>query len=138
MIPAREREKLPDERPGNVHKFTIFHMTENGLQELDGYIRTGLYPDGRLGEIFLTIGKPGDEHGWADCLCTIISVALQYGVPMEELFKKLKGQRFIPYGGTSNKEISMCSSVIDYVAQFILSRYSTSMVDAKRAAVDGH
>jgi ribonucleoside-diphosphate reductase alpha chain len=132
-----EREKLPDVRQGVNHKFTIFHMTPEGLKELDGYIRTGCYPDGRLGEIFLTLGKPGDENAWADCLCIIISMALQHGMSIDDVFKKLKGQRFIPYGGTSNAEISQCTSILDYVARFILARYSTGTLDEKRAAVDG-
>jgi ribonucleoside-diphosphate reductase alpha chain len=133
----RERDKLPIDRIGVNHHFTIHHMTEDGIRELDGYIRTGCYADGRLGEVFLTIGKAGDEHAWADCWCIAVSIALQYGAPVDIVFKKFVGQRFIPYGGTNNLDIRMCTSVIDYVSRFILGRYSTAALDEKKKKSDG-
>jgi len=48
-------------------------------------------------EIFITIAKRGSiVSGFARTLATIVSVALQYNVPWETLYSKLRGQRFDP------------------------------------------
>jgi ribonucleoside-diphosphate reductase alpha chain len=142
-IKRGEREKLPAERTGMNHHFVIYHMTDKGLEELDGYIRTGEYPDGRLGEIFVTIGKPGSTHAMYDQWALGTSMALQYGVPVKELFNKHKDQRFEPAGGTNDPIISRCTSVVDYIAKWIISKYGNhktpdELLAEKKANVDGH
>lgn len=141
-IKRGEREKLPVERAGMNHHFVIYHMTDKGLQELDGYIRTGEYPDGRLGEVFITIGKEGDSNSVYDQWAIATSMGLQYGIPVAELFKKHVGQRFSPSGGTNDPNFSQCSSVIDYIARWIIMKYGNRMMPeqllaAKKANVDG-
>ena len=55
----------------------------------EGYITVGLYPDGQPGEIFLKMAKEGSTvSGLMDTLATMISVALQYGVPLRDLVNK--------------------------------------------------
>src|SRR5204863_289709 len=98
-VPARAvRRKLPDERRAITHKFDI--------QGHEGYITVGIYEDGRPGEIFLVMSKEGSTiSGLMDAFATSISLALQYGVPLEVLVKKFAHTRFEPSGFTKNPEI---------------------------------
>ena len=68
------RERLPDTRQSVTHKFTIAGH--------EGYLCVGLYPDGRPGEIFITMAKEGSTIGGImDSFGTALSISLQYGVP---------------------------------------------------------
>jgi len=53
------------------------------------------------------------------------SLALQYGVPIENLAAKFKGVRFEPYGFTSNPEIPQASSIVDYMFRWLELRFVT-------------
>jgi hypothetical protein len=119
------RERLPDERAGLTHHFSIITKSKdgNGTQEVDGYIQTGTYKNGKLGEVFLKVSLPGDEFVMLDQWSIAISVALQFGAPVDDLFRKFVGQRFWPDGATTNEEIKRCTSPVDYVARWILSKY---------------
>ncbi|HEX7138055.1 MAG TPA: LAGLIDADG family homing endonuclease, partial [Vicinamibacterales bacterium] len=94
-----KRRRMPRERESLTHKFSI------GGHE--GYITAGKYEDGTVGEIFLTdIGKEGStRRGMMNSFATAISIALQYGVPLETLVEKFSYMRFEPEGMTSNPEI---------------------------------
>ena len=46
---------------------------------------------------------------------------LQYGVPLDVLCEKLVNTRFEPMGMTSNKEIPMVKSIMDYLVAGSLS-----------------
>jgi ribonucleoside-diphosphate reductase alpha chain len=50
-----------------------------------------------------------------DSLGTAISVALQYGVPVNSLVNKFAHQRFEPMGMTSNSDIPFAKSLVDYI-----------------------
>ena len=117
------RERLPDLRPGINHHFTIIHKAGDGVEELDGYLRTGCYEDGRLGEIFLTIDKPGTAYAVYDVIATLVSFCLQHGISVDEICRKLVGQRYEPYGAAKHPQIPRCTSVVDYVAKYLLLRY---------------
>jgi ribonucleoside-diphosphate reductase alpha chain len=54
-----------------------------------------------------------------DCIGTLTSLALQYGVPLEALMRKFAHQRFEPSGFTKNPEIRNASSIIDYVFRWL-------------------
>ena len=70
------RRRLPSERTAVTHKFEIAGH--------EGYITVGLYPDGQPGEIFLKMAKEGSTvTGLMDSFATTVSVALQYGVPLQ-------------------------------------------------------
>jgi ribonucleoside-diphosphate reductase alpha chain len=103
------RRRLPDERHSITHKFEI-----SGLK---GYITVGLYEDGQPGEIFISMQKIGSTmRGILDALAVSLSWNLQYGVPLEELVRKFTHVRFEPSGMTSNREIPIAKSIIDYIA----------------------
>ncbi|MEM1227533.1 MAG: vitamin B12-dependent ribonucleotide reductase [Planctomycetota bacterium] len=106
------RERLPDTRQSLTHKFSIAGH--------EGYLCVGLYPDGRPGEIFITMAKEGSTIGGImDSFGTALSIALQYGVPLEVLVNKFSHTRFEPMGHTSNKEIRIAKSVVDYIARWL-------------------
>jgi ribonucleoside-diphosphate reductase alpha chain len=106
------RERLPDTRQSITHKFNV------GGHE--GYINVGLYPDGRPGELFITMAKEGSTiGGLMDCFGTAISMSLQYGVPLEVLVNKFSHTRFEPMGHTTNPDIRIAKSVVDYIFRWM-------------------
>ena len=115
-VPSSTRKKLPTTRDAILHKFEI------GGQ--DGYFTVGLYPDGTPGELFITISKEGSTlGGLMDSFAVMVSLALQYGVPLADIARKLKGQRFEPAGFTGDKNIPSCTSVVDYIFQWMEKRF---------------
>jgi ribonucleoside-diphosphate reductase alpha chain len=111
------RRRMPRERQSITHKFSI------GGHE--GYITAGMYDDGSVGEIFLTdIGKEGSTlRGMMNSFATAISMALQYGVPLETLVRKFSHMRFEPEGITGNPEIPFAKSMPDYIMRWLASRF---------------
>ena len=114
------RERLPDTRNSIVHKFSI-----QGKESCKGYIITGLYPDGRPGEVFLVMNKEHESvRGFANAWAIDFSVALQWGAPLSELCRKHAHQRFAPAGFTDNPDIPNAKSIVDYVARWLLLTFS--------------
>ena len=86
----------------------------------EGYLIAGLYDDATPGELFITMAKEGSTiGGLMDSLGIAISVALQYGVPMESLVNKFTHQRFEPAGMTHNAEIPFAKSLVDYIFRWL-------------------
>jgi len=114
---APKRNRMPRERQSITHKFSIAGH--------EGYITAGMYEDGTLGEIFLTdIGKEGSTlRGLLNSFATSISIALQYGVPLEKLVEKFSYMRFEPEGITQNPEIPFAKSMPDYIMRWLASRF---------------
>ncbi len=117
VAPKAVRHRLPDERVSLTHKFSI------GGHE--GYLTVGLYPDTQQpGEIFIRMSKEGSSiSGLMDSFATAISLALQYGVPLQTLVDKFIHSRFEPSGFTGNKEIPMAKSVMDYIFRYLALKY---------------
>jgi ribonucleoside-diphosphate reductase alpha chain len=111
------RRKLPDERPAVNHKFSV-----GGYES---YLTVGFYPDTQKpGETFLTTAKEGSTiSGLLDTVATLISIALQSGVPLKVLVRKFKDMRFDPSGFTNNPEIPMAKSIIDYLFRYLGMKY---------------
>jgi ribonucleoside-diphosphate reductase alpha chain len=111
------RKRMPRERQSITHKFSIAGH--------EGYITAGMYEDGTVGEIFLTdIGKEGSTlRGMMNSFATAISIALQYGVPLETLVQKFSYMRFEPEGITGNPEIPFAKSMPDYIMRWLASRF---------------
>jgi ribonucleoside-diphosphate reductase alpha chain len=111
------RKRMPRERQSITHKFAIAGH--------EGYITAGMYEDGTVGEIFLTdIGKEGSTlRGMMNSFATAISIALQYGVPLETLVQKFSYMRFEPEGITGNPEIPFAKSMPDYIMRWLASRF---------------
>lgn len=111
-IPLEERRavrrKLPSTRPARTYSYSV-----GGA---DGYITAGSYPDDGLGEVFLKVAKQGSTlAGLMDAFSIAISVALQYGVPLEKFVEKFINMRFEPAGMTNDPDIRFAQSPIDYI-----------------------
>ncbi|HET9051486.1 MAG TPA: vitamin B12-dependent ribonucleotide reductase, partial [Candidatus Dormibacteraeota bacterium] len=110
------RRRLPAERQAITHKFAI--------ADHEGYITVGLYEDGTPGEIFLKMAKEGSTvSGLMDSFATAVSMALQYGVPLQALCSKFSHARFEPSGFTGNPEIPIAKSIMDYIFRWLASRF---------------
>ncbi|MEO0483024.1 MAG: hypothetical protein AAF138_05330 [Planctomycetota bacterium] len=112
------RQALPPTRESVTHKFQV------GGHE--GYLTVGLYPDGRPGELFIKIAKEGSAiSGFCQAFCRAFSLAMQFGLDVEEAVTRFKGMRFEPLGPTNNPEIPHADSIVDYVARYLELEFST-------------
>lgn len=111
------RNRLPETRPAINHKFKI-----GGSK---GYLTVGLSSDGKPSELFLKMDHDGSNTigGLMSCLCIQTSMLLQYGVPLDTIADKMMHQQFAPSGPTSNKDIPMASSVVDYVFRWLTQQF---------------
>jgi len=102
------RKRLPRSRPSRTTSFTV-----GGAE---GYMTAGSYPDDGLGEVFLKMGKQGSTlAGVMDAFSIAVSVALQYGVPLETYVQKFTNLKFEPAGLTDDPDVRMAQSIMDYV-----------------------
>lgn len=112
------RKKLPDERMSITHKLVVAGH--------EAYVHVGLYEDGTPGEIFIKMSKEGSTlSGVMDTLALSLSMNLQYGVPLEVICEKLVNTRFEPMGMTSNREIPMVKSIMDYLGRWLALKFLT-------------
>jgi ribonucleoside-diphosphate reductase alpha chain len=112
VIERPSRRRLSDTRQSITHKFNVAGH--------EGYLVVGLYEDGMPGELFITMAKEGSTiGGLMDSLGTAISVALQYGVPLQSLVNKFAHQRFEPMGMTQNRDIPIAKSLVDYIFRWM-------------------
>ena len=129
MRPARS--KLRDERVAVTHKFSISGH--------EGYITVGMYEDGSPGEIFIVMAKQGSTvSGLMDAYATSISLALQYGVPLHVLVDKFTHQRFEPSGFTTNPDIPIAKSIVDYIFRWLSAKFIDGKANAARIAAAAH
>lgn len=121
-----ERNRMPQTRRSIVHKFDIAGH--------EGFITVGLFDNGKPGEIFISMHKQGSTiRGLMDAWATSVSLNLQYGANVNDLFEKFRHQKFEPSGFVRNinggeldeqiRQIRTASSIVDYVAQFMLNNY---------------
>lgn len=114
--PRAIRHRLPDERHSTTHRFSVAGHK--------GYITVGMYPTGEPGEVFIVMAKEGSTvSGLVSSFAQIVSVALQYGVPLEVLCEKFVHTRFEPSGFTGNPEIPIATSIMDYIFQWLKLRF---------------
>jgi ribonucleoside-diphosphate reductase alpha chain len=112
MVTEPYRRRLPDTRQSLTHKFSI-----GGTK---GYLTVGEFDDGAPGEVFIQMAKAGSTiNGLMDTIGTLLSMCLQYGVPLETIVKKFSHIRFEPEGMTRNPDIPMAKSVMDYLARWL-------------------
>lgn len=106
------RQSLPAVRDSVTHKFQIMGA--------EGYLTLGLFENGTPGEVFIKMAKEGSTlSGLIQAYCRAFSLAIQYGLTLEEAVRRFKGMRFEPMGPTSNPDIPEALSIIDYVARYI-------------------
>ena len=117
MPEKAKRFKLSNHRFGRVVKFKISGQSF--------YLQTGEYPDGRPGEIFISSYAEGSSYrSVLSAFARLFSIALQHGVPVEELINKFKGVQFEPRGivqGVSG--IKFAQSPIDCIVRILENIY---------------
>ncbi len=89
------------------------------------YLRTGEYEDGKLGEIFVDMHKEGAAfRSLMNNFAIAVSIALQYGVPLEEFVDAFTFTRFEPSGIVEgNETIKMSTSILDYIFRELAISY---------------
>ena len=114
---AAHRSRLPQRRKGYTQKATV------GGHKV--YLRTGEYDDGTLGEVFIDMHKEGAAfRSLMNNFAIAISIALQYGVPLEEFVEAFTFTRFEPSGTVEgNDAIKMATSVVDYIFRELAVSY---------------
>jgi ribonucleoside-diphosphate reductase alpha chain len=109
---------LPDERRALTHHFSIAGQ--------EGYLTVGVYEDGSPGEIFITMAKQGSTiSGLMNSFATAVSLALQYGVPLQILCGKFTHTRFEPSGWSGNPKIGYAKSIVDYIFRWLEMKFIT-------------
>lgn len=115
-----KRERLPDTRNAIVKKFE-FGPEDNHTK---GYVTIGLYDDGKPGEVFIVCNKTGSmERGLLNVISILMSLLLQYGVPLQTLVDKFAFIKFGPNGLTGNKEVPIAHSIIDFIVRWMEKQF---------------
>ena len=105
------RKRLPKQRTSITRKVTI------GGHKM--FLTVGLYDDGKPGELFIVMNQQGSfAAGMADSFAKMVSIGLQYGVPIETIVSQLRHMRFQPLGFTGDSDIKNASSISDFTAQW--------------------
>jgi ribonucleoside-diphosphate reductase alpha chain len=116
VVERPHRVKLPRERQAVTRKVNL------AGQEF--YVTVGMYPDGKPGEVFITMSQEGTfASGMADAFAKILSIALQYGVPVDNVIRQLRHMRFAPDGFTGDPDLPTASSVVDFLAQWLAKTF---------------
>ena len=103
-----KRERLPKSRMSRTTSFSV--------SGAEGYMTSSSYQDGRLGEVFLRLGKQGSTlSGVMDAFSIAVSIGLQYGVPLESFVQKFTNLKFEPAGMTDDQDIRIAQSIMDYI-----------------------
>ena len=114
-----ESKESLDTREGVVHKFSI--------GDFEGYLIVGIYPDGNPRDVFIVGNKVGSAtRGYLDTIGILISSLLRAGVSIKEVTPKLSGIRFEPSGLTSNPDLRISTSIVDYVGRWLERRFELS------------
>jgi ribonucleoside-diphosphate reductase alpha chain len=111
------QKKLPNRRGGYNLSVVI------GGQKV--HLRTGDYPDGRLGEIFIDMAKEGAfAKTMLNCFAIAVSTGLQYGVPLEAFIEQFKHTHCEPCGMVKGSDqIESATSVLDFIFRELENQY---------------
>ena len=130
-----DRYRLEDERFGKTWKLVIGDLlgVQMGTEErpppgrgyyVKAYVNTGEYPDGALGEVFITPDKEGSfAKGVLDGFALLLSIALQHGISLEDIAAKYLNMRFEPSGYTTDEAVPMASSFFDFMFRKLALEY---------------
>jgi ribonucleoside-diphosphate reductase alpha chain len=122
-----QRQPRPSRRKGYTQKAKI------GGHSL--FLRTGEYPDGSLGELFLDMHREGAAfRSLLNSFAIAVSLGLQYGVPLEEYVDAFVFTRFEPNGVVQGHDnIKITTSVLDFIFRDLALSYlrRTDLVQVK-------
>ena len=112
-----KRFGMPDRRKGYIQKATI------GDHKV--YLHTGEYEDGKIGEIFIDTSKEGElVKALMNNFAIVVSLGLQYGVPLDEYISAFVDTKFEPSGKVhGNDRILSATSILDYIFRELAISY---------------
>jgi ribonucleoside-diphosphate reductase alpha chain len=104
-----QRERLPKKRMGFTQEARV------GGHKI--FLRTGVYADGRLGEIFIDMHKEGAAfRSLMNCFAMSVSIGLQYGVPLQTYVDQFTFTRFEPQGPVEGHPyVKFATSIVDFI-----------------------
>lgn len=115
IVPQRRR--MPELRHG---KNRTFRLVQQGGSIVELTFIAGLLDDGQVGEVFIHADQQGATiSGMLDAVGILVSMLLQYGVPLPKVIGKLKNMRFPPDGFTKAGDIPNCTSPLDLLARWL-------------------
>lgn len=113
------REQLPDRRRCETRKLKV-----NGVSV---HYCVGFYSDGRPGELFLDMHRQGTAvRAWCEATAKLVSLMLQYGVPLCEVVGALVGHGTEPFGEVDvegHPMVKRSSGVLDAVVRAMALDY---------------
>jgi ribonucleoside-diphosphate reductase alpha chain len=108
LVHGPVKRELPRTRTSKTYEFR--------LADLKGFFTVGEYEDGTPGELFVNVSKQGSTlSGLMDSFAISVSHGLQFGVPLKNYVKALRGTAFAPSGITDDTDIRTASSITDYI-----------------------
>ena len=115
------RHRLPATRNAQTTKLCLTSRSDAGeVEHRDLCLTVGFYPDGQIGEVFVSLGGIGSaERALLDAWCTMVSIALQCGCPVKWVVRKFRGCRFEPSGMTNDPGLHVVASSLDLVVQHL-------------------
>jgi ribonucleoside-diphosphate reductase alpha chain len=118
LIMVNDRRELPNRREHTTQKVRI------GDQRT---LYITVHDDPRPAEIFLRVKGPdcsSELIGLYDVIARLMSLALQYGAPLEQVGDLLAGAKFAPCGQVSGHDhIKHCTSLPDLIGRHVLVEY---------------
>ncbi len=105
-----------------THKFSI--------EGQDCYLTPGFDSHGAVREINIVLARTGSfVSGLAGAVAVMMTTALQHDVPLQVLVDKIQGMRFEPAGRTSNPDIPIARSVMDYIGRWLELKFLISSLE---------
>ena len=123
---ALERQTVVVKRPIHEHmprkrKSSTFSFR---VADCEGYVTVGEFPDGRPGEVFISVSKQGSTlAGIMDAFAISVSMGLQHGVPLATFVRHFTNMRFEPAGMTDDPDLRFASSLVDYIFRRLAVEY---------------
>jgi len=130
-VPQQCRVRLPDKRDGHTYALRV------GGQKI--YLRTGMYPDKTVGEIFIDMSKEGAfTRSMTNCFAIALSLGLQHGVPLETFVERFAFTNFAPNGPVQgHPNVKFAGSVIDLIVRVLAVEY-LNRSDLAQIKPEGH
>ncbi len=109
-------EHMPRKRKSSTFSFRV--------ADCEGYVTVGEFPDGRPGEVFISVSKQGSTlAGIMDAFAIAVSMGLQHGVPLSTYVRHFTNMRFEPAGMTDDPDLRFASSLVDYLFRRLAVEY---------------
>jgi adenosylcobalamin-dependent ribonucleoside-diphosphate reductase len=114
------REHMPRKRRSQTFSFRV--------ADCEGYVTVGEFPDGRPGEVFISVSKQGSTlAGVMDAFAISVSMGLQHGVPLSTFVRHFTNMRFEPAGMTDDPELRFATSLVDYIFRRLAVEYMSPL-----------